>query len=111
MLIYYHNVLIELNNFSRFKILDPYINRFSVDPSAGTFPAIGIFGGVEHKRLCKPEEHTGRAAIRGMATFAEIHPTIEKKMVQIWGKGVRAGYIPCTETSLLVYHQEITTTR
>ena len=40
---------------------------------------------------------TGRAAIRGMATFAQSHPTVEKKMVQIWGKGVRAGYIPCTD--------------
>ena len=40
---------------------------------------------------------SGRAAIRGMATFPQSHTTIEKKMVQIIGKGVRAGYIPCTD--------------
>ena len=54
---------------------------------------------------------SGRVAFRGMAKCPQGYHSIEKKMVQIWGKGVRAGYIPCTETSLLVYHQEITTTR
>lgn len=41
---------------------------------------------------------SGRAAIRGMVTLPESHQyTVEKKMVQVVGKEVRAGFIPCTD--------------
>jgi len=46
-------------------------------------------------------KHSGRAAIRGMATFPQGHHIIEKKAVFIVGKGVRIGITPCTDT--LVY--------
>jgi 2-polyprenyl-6-methoxyphenol hydroxylase-like FAD-dependent oxidoreductase len=43
---------------------------------------------------------SGRVAFRGMATFPEGHHTIEEKMVIIMGKGVRAGFIPCTDKQI-----------
>jgi 2-polyprenyl-6-methoxyphenol hydroxylase-like FAD-dependent oxidoreductase len=55
---------------------------------------------------------SGRVAFRGMVTFSEGHHRIEEKMVIIVGKGVREGFIPCTDKQIYWFiTQEITTTR
>lgn len=42
----------------------------------------------------------GRVAMRGMAKCPQRYHATEKRMVQIWGEGVRAGIIPCTDKQL-----------
>lgn len=41
-------------------------------------------------------KHSGRIAFRGMGVCPPGYHAIETMMVQIWGKGARAGLVPCT---------------
>uniref|UniRef100_A0A0C9RJN4 TSA: Wollemia nobilis Ref_Wollemi_Transcript_14414_1728 transcribed RNA sequence n=1 Tax=Wollemia nobilis TaxID=56998 RepID=A0A0C9RJN4_9CONI len=43
-----------------------------------------------------PIKSSGRFALRGMVTYPQGHD-LDKLMAQVWGKGVKAGFIPCTD--------------
>lgn len=60
----------------------------------GVHSAVAEWMGLE---AAKP---LGRVAMRGMAKCPQRYHATEKRMVQIWGEGVRAGIIPCTEKQL-----------
>ncbi|XP_057871870.2 monooxygenase 2-like [Cryptomeria japonica] len=56
----------------------------------GVYSLVGSFMGIP------PGKSSGRIAIRGMVTYAESHQ-LEKFHSQVWDRGLRAGFIPCTD--------------
>ncbi|GLJ59380.1 hypothetical protein SUGI_1506360 [Cryptomeria japonica] len=56
----------------------------------GVYSVVGSFMGIP------PAKSSGRIAIRGMVTYAESHQ-LEKFHSQVWDRGLRAGFIPCTD--------------
>ncbi|GLJ43196.1 hypothetical protein SUGI_0896710 [Cryptomeria japonica] len=56
----------------------------------------GVYSVVARWMGLPPPKSTGRIAIRGMVTYTEDHH-LEKLMLQVWGKGVKAGFITCTD--------------
>ncbi|XP_057816923.2 monooxygenase 2 isoform X1 [Cryptomeria japonica] len=56
----------------------------------------GVYSAVARYMGLPPAKSSGRVAIRGMVTYTEGHH-FEKLMVQLWGKGARAGFLTCTD--------------
>ncbi|GLJ34430.1 hypothetical protein SUGI_0692310 [Cryptomeria japonica] len=56
----------------------------------GVYSVVGRWMGIP------PAKSSRRTAIRGMTTYEESHQ-LEKFHSQVWDRGLRAGFIPCTE--------------
>ncbi|XP_059067399.1 monooxygenase 2 isoform X2 [Cryptomeria japonica] len=56
----------------------------------------GVYSVVARWMGLPPAKSVGRTSIRGMVTYTEGH-NFEKLNVQVWGKGLRTGFVTCTD--------------
>ncbi|KAH9304315.1 hypothetical protein KI387_008719 [Taxus chinensis] len=92
------------------KIVCLYKNRVSpfttLELADGTFLTAkivigcdGVYSVVAKWMGFPAAKSAGRVAIRGMATYPYTHH-FQKLMIQVWGRGVRTGFVTCTDTQV-----------